>query len=128
MSIQDQTPGSADASGDSGQPDYQAKYNGLNAAFQKRTNEWNAREAAWETERAELTAKAAKVAEYEAKEAAERAEAEALEQYEALRQRFEKDPPTPQNPNASNYAAQTGWQDRYPRKDAERSGDDGWPI
>ena len=125
-----QTTGSAPASGDSGQPDYQAKYNGLNAVLQRKTNEWSEREAAWETERADLMAKAAKVSEYEAREAAEREEAEALASYEALRERFEQDPPAPQNPNETNRIGARAWDDeRYARKDQpERKADSGWPV
>jgi len=110
-------------------PDFQAKYNGLQSAFQKRTNEWAAKETAWAEEREQLAAAVARGAEYEAREAAERVEAEELAKYEALRKRFETEPPAPMNPNASNFHAQTGWDDRYPRKGADTEPKStGWPT
>lgn len=84
---------SADASGDAGNaPDYRAKYDGLQAAFQKRQNDWTQREQAFETERADYEAKVAKLAEYEAREAQEREEAQMQSQYEALKERFDPNP------------------------------------
>lgn len=128
--MEPQTTGSADASANSGQPDnYQAKYNGLMSAFGKRQNEWAQREAEMSGQIEELTAKTAKLAEYEAREAAEREEAEAQAQYEQLRERFATPRPTPSNPNESNYAAQTGWDERYPRRDADKAPkESGFPI
>lgn len=124
--MDNQTTGSATASGDSAEPDFRAKYDGLQSAFQKRTNEWSAKEAAWAEEREQLEAKAAKAAEYEAREAAEREEAEALAQYEQLSERFRTDPPAPQNPNESSHVA---WDERYPRKEAAAPRTDpGFPI
>jgi hypothetical protein len=129
--MSNQTTGSADASGER-EPDFQKKYDGLNAVLQRKTNEWSAKEAAWETERQELAAKAAKAAEYEEREATARAEAEELAEYERLRERFEQEPPAPQLPGESSYAGRqgdAGWQDRYPRRAADKAPKDaGWPI
>jgi septal ring factor EnvC (AmiA/AmiB activator) len=109
--MSDQTTG-PDASGDAGNaqgPDYAAKYNGLQAAFQKRQNEWSAKEQAFEQERADHEAKAARLAEYEAREAAEREEQAAEAQFEALSERFA---PTPLRHNgASRSIAGTGRDD-----------------
>ena len=118
--------GSADASANSGQPDYQSKYNGLMSAFGKRQNEWQQREAELSGRIEELTAKAAKLAEYEAREAAEAEEREAQAQYEALRERFEQEPPAPQNPNASNYGdGARAWDDaRHARKEQPERSDE----
>lgn len=117
----DQTAGSADASGDSG-TDYQARYNGLNAAFQRRTNEWNAEKVQFESQIADLQSKADKVAEYEARDAAAREEAEALAQFNALKERFSTEPPAPQNPNEQNRLA---WDDaRYARRPERERSDD----
>jgi hypothetical protein len=81
--MSDQTTGPDGASGDAGSaPDYQAKYNGLQAAFQKRQNEWAQREQDFETERADYEAKASKLAEYEARDQATREEDEADAAYE----------------------------------------------
>ena len=131
--MDNQTTGSADASANSGQPDYQSKYNGLMSAFGKRQNEWQQREAELSGQIEELTAKSAKLAEYEAREAAEAEEREAQAQYEQLRERFEAEPPAPQNPNASSYTGRQNdavWQDRYgERKQPEReSKQSGWPT
>lgn len=90
----DQTTG-PDASGDAGSPDYAAKYNGLQQAFQKRTNEFAAKEQAWTQEKADYEAKAAKLAEYEAREQAAIEEQNARAEYEALQDRFAEEPPTP---------------------------------
>ena len=90
--MSDQTTGPG-ASGDAGTtPDYAAKYNGLQAAFQKRTNEFAAREQAWEAERAEHEAKAARLAEYEARDAAADEERRARQEFDSLSARFA---PTP---------------------------------
>jgi len=117
--MSDDTTGPA-ASDESGQPDYQAKYNGLMRAFSKRTSEFAEQESAWATERDTLAAQAAKGAEYEAREAADRAEAEELENARELVAKYEKEPPPPQQPNEQNHIA---WSPRYPLKDAEEASD-----
>jgi len=117
--MSDDTTGPA-ASDESGQPDYQAKYNGLMRAFSKRTSEFSEQEQAWATERETLAAQAAKGAEYEAREAADRAEAEELENARELVAKYEKEPPPPQQPNEQNHIA---WSPRYPLKDAEEASD-----
>jgi len=126
--MSDDTTGPA-ASDESGQPDYQAKYNGLMRAFSKRTSEFSEQEQAWATERETLAAQAAKVAEYEAREAADRAEAEELENARELVAKYEKEPPPPQQPNASNHLTDNPWQDKYPLKDADDAPRGaGWPT
>ena len=117
--MSDDTTGPA-ASDESGQPDYQAKYNGLMRAFSKRTSEFSEQEQAWATERETLAAQAAKVAEYEQRDAAANAEAQELAEFERLQEKFEKEPPPPQQPNEQNHIA---WQPRYPLKDAEEASD-----
>ena len=77
------------------EPDYRAKYNGIQAAYQKRQNEVAAQEAGWQAERSAYEAKIAKLAEYEAREAQANEAATAQAEYEALRARFEPEPPTP---------------------------------
>lgn len=119
--MDDQTTGPTEASGDSGQPDFQAKYKGLQSAFQKRQNEFSAKETAWAEEREQLAANAAKLDEYEARETAEREEAEALAMRDTLNERFKTEPPTPTSPNQSNHDANPWGNDRYPRKDADEA-------
>lgn len=130
----DQTTG-PDASGDAA-PDYAAKYNGLQQAFQKRTNEFAEREQAWTTEKADYEAKAAKLAEYEAREQAALEEQNARAEYEALQARFEEDPPTPlrHNEGASRLAGDgrddgsLAYLERKLAKDAGVTlGSDAWP-
>jgi hypothetical protein len=92
--------GDAGTNGQPTEPDYAAKYNGLQSAFQKRQNEWAQKEQSWASERSEFEAKMARLAEYETRDAAEREEREMEAQYEALRERFEPGAPTPRNPNS----------------------------
>lgn len=95
--MSNQTTG-PEASGDAGSnsaPDYKAKYDGLQSAFQKRQNEWLQKEAEWAVKQAEHEAQAERWAEYEAKEAAAAEEKAQQEQYEALKAKFEPEPPTP---------------------------------
>ena len=132
--MSDQTTGPG-ASGDAGTPDYKAKYDGLMAAFSKRQNEFAAREQAMESERADAAAKAARLAEFEAKEQAATEEAAAEAQYEALRTRFEQDPPTPLRHGEARGLAGSGGDDGSPdylkRKLAKQAGvslgSDAWP-
>ena len=129
MSDQTTTP---DASGDAGQPDYAAKYNGLQAAFQKRTNEFASKEQAWETEKADYEAKVAKLAEYEAREQADQEEAAAQRQYEALRERFAPQSPAPMRHNEARGSAGSRddgsaeyLRNRLQLESGERQG---WPV
>lgn len=52
------------------------------------------------------------------------------EKYVWTGQAFERaTPPAPQNPNESNFAAQTGWEDRYPRREAPKGAkESGFPV
>lgn len=94
MSNQSTSP---DVSGDVGipEPDYRAKYDGLQRAFQSKTNEWAREKQTLLDQQSAYEARIAKVAEYEAQVAAAAEEAEALARYERDRQRFEPEPPTP---------------------------------
>lgn len=117
--MDDQTTGSG-ASGDA-EPttDYAAKYNGLQSAFQKRVNEWSAKEQAWQAAQAEYEAKIAKLAEYEARDAEAAEEANMEAEYNRLRDVFDPDP-TPLRHNESR----TGGKPREPKRDFDAP----WPT
>ena len=130
--MSDQTTG-PDASGDA--PDYAAKYNGLQQAFQKRTNEFAVKEQGWAAKEAEYEAKLARLAELDAKEQAAIEEENARTQYEALAARFEEEPPTPESlgnkrsaPARPREESLADTKDRLARKAGLRNPREAWPF
>src|SRR4051794_29290520 len=92
----DMTTGSADASGDAGEPDnYKAKYDGLQRAFNKRHDEFTTTSKALETATERQAELEAELSAYRARDAEANQEERDRQAYEALRTRFEEEPPSP---------------------------------
>ena len=87
--------GSAAASGDAGEPDFQAKYNGLMRAFNKRTEEAATSAKALATAADRQAELEAELAAYRARDEEANADERDRATYESLRSRFEPGLPTP---------------------------------
>ena len=118
------TTGPQGASGDAGStPDYQGKYNGLQAAFQRRTNEFTQAEQAWEAERERYEQRIAELQPYETRATEEQALSQRKAEYEALRAEFEPEPPTP-----DSHGGPRGSTSRRPVATIGTPRQDEWPI
>ena len=119
------TPPPADGDINATQENWEQRYLGLQKVVAKRDADLTTRQAELDALRAEHEAATTRLSEYDQKAVDVTEEEQARQQYEALRTRFEAEPPKPIGNNAArDWAGGSG--ERYAER--ERTGtSSGWP-
>jgi hypothetical protein len=122
----DTTPPPADGDTNAPQEDWQSRYTGLQKVVAKRDTDLTTATSELDRLRAEHEQTLAELGTYRQRDVDTSEEDAARQSYEALRARFEPDPPKPIGNNPSR-----GWEDgsgaRYAERERTGTGQ-GWPI